>query len=316
MNRDLISVIVPVYNIKDYVGECIDSIITQTYKNIEIIVVDDGSTDGSGELCEAFLNKDRRIIVYHKKNGGLSSARNYGIDRATGQFLIFVDGDDTINPTLCEELHSAVISTRADIGICRSYKEKMYNNEGDGKINIYSPQGALVEMFSEKSFNVSACGKIYKYELFNSIRFPEGLLYEDLATTYRLIDESKRIVALSRNLYYYRTRNGSIMKTEFNDKKAVFLDISEKMIKYISEKYPMAVANAINRTVRYCISFEREIALSGGDHWMYAERLRSFISANILRYTRSNYKLSSKIFGMIIVINLRFALKMCSFICG
>lgn len=307
MDNEMISVIVPVYNIRAYIKECIDSIICQTYRNLEIILVDDGSTDGCGEICDRYEKADARVRVVHKQNGGLSSARNCGISLSKGKYLLFVDGDDKIDVKMCEILIHILRIYHADISICRSYKNELAKNHRKHIIVRLTPEKALSEMLKERSFNVSAWGKLYKRELFETVRFPDSMLFEDLAVTYRLLDLSHSAVYTSEQLYYYRVRNGSIMNSTFSESKMVFLDISEEMIRFLAVHYPKALTAAYNRTTRYCISFIRDIAVSSGDYHDYACRLRNFIKKHIMMYLRSDYKISSKVYGLAIAVNLTVA---------
>lgn len=218
----LISIIVPVYNVEKYLEECIDSILNQTYKNLEIILVDDGSTDKSGIICEDYAKIDSRIKVIHKKNGGLSDARNVGIDKALGEFIIFVDSDDYIDKDMCQILINYVCEYNVDIVSCNFKKVFDNNIEEDNityfkeKIKILTKEEVLKEYFLTLAPEIFATwNKLYKKSLFftdEKIRFPVNRLHEDIATTYRLYAESKKVILLNELLYNYRQRNNSIMK--------------------------------------------------------------------------------------------------------
>ena len=223
-NNELISIIVPVYNVEKYLKRCISSIIEQTYKNIEIILVDDGSTDKSLEICKKYSKTDKRINVYHKKNGGLSSARNYGIKKSKGNYIIFVDSDDYINNFFVEKLYMCLINEQADISCCYfetfSSKDPTYNieNKKNIKIDVFDSKQAIINMMYDKGINNSASCKIYKKELFKKISYPLNMYFEDLATTYKVFDISKKIVLYRCPLYYYYQRSESILH-QINDKK-------------------------------------------------------------------------------------------------
>lgn len=206
-----ISVIVPVYNVEKYICRCVDSILMQTCTEYELILVDDGSPDRSGEICEEYARKDSRIIVIHKENGGLSSARNAGIDKARGEYLCFVDGDDVIHPDTLKILLRALKNNDADIAIgnfgrfyddTELYFEMIKKSE---EMKRYSGVQILEKLYDKKSAAryVSACGKLIRRTLFENIRFPEGRLFEDEFTTYLLYYKSKKITVLEEQLYYY-----------------------------------------------------------------------------------------------------------------
>ena len=188
-----ISVIIPVYNIENFLEKCINSIISQSYSNIEIILIDDGSTDRSSEICDYYASNDRRIKVVHKKNKGLSSARNIGLDIATGTLISFVDGDDYIHRMMLENLYKHKINHMADIVTCNylnvyKYSKPIIQNNNNMPLaeSVYSTEEALEDLLYEKNTTNTACAKLYDAKLFNNIRYPIGFKYEDLATTYKL----------------------------------------------------------------------------------------------------------------------------------
>ena len=179
-----ISIIVPVYNVEKYLKKCIDSIINQTYKNIEIILVDDGSKDSSGRICDEYIEKDKRIVTIHKKNGGLSDARNEGIKKATGKYLSFIDSDDYIEENMIGNLYKSIIENDSDISTCAkiieySNKKIIKNNKSNFCINNNE---AMKRMLTFDEIDTSACDKLFKKDLFLNIKFPVGRYYEDIIT--------------------------------------------------------------------------------------------------------------------------------------
>lgn len=303
---DTISIIVPVYNIEAYIADCIESIILQTYKELEIILVDDGSTDKCYEICRTYEEKDNRIKVFKKKNGGLSSARNYGMKCAKGAFYMFVDGDDKIEPKLCEILLKLMHDYQADITICDLYQDRIEKKAE--KIAIFKPEKAIEEMLKEKSFNTSACGKLYKKEVFQNVMYPEGKLYEDLGTTYLLFHHAKKIVYFNHHLYYYRVRSNSIMNVSFHHKKMDLIGISIQQLRFLQTYYPKLVPLGRNRMTRYCISFLKELT-NEENYEDCVKILKYYVRRGILPYLFSNYKLSSKLFGLIACCNFNAACK-------
>lgn len=216
----VISVIVSIYNVQAYVEKSVHSIQNQTYKNLEIILVDDGSTDNSGNICDEFANDDARIKVIHKVNGGLSSARNEGIKVATGEYIAFVDGDDWIDEDMYEGMLSAIVKHDADIAIC-NYKEiskKGIRDTSSDDIVVFEGRETL-KVFIEEDVNYqiqnAAWNKLYKRSLMGELRFPEGKLFEDIVYTTKLLAGSKRAVYVNKAYYnYIFDRSDSIMNSK------------------------------------------------------------------------------------------------------
>ncbi|WP_321826999.1 glycosyltransferase [Maribacter dokdonensis] len=216
-NLPLVSIIVPIYNVESYLPKCLNSIISQSYTKLEIILVNDGSTDGCLTICNNYKEKDARIIVIDKENGGLSDARNKGIDFANGEYLSFVDSDDYIHPKMIETMAQMTISEEADIVICGHYK--VYDSEtteairGDGSIYVYKKEEALKKILEDVDINSFAWDKIYKKELFLNLRYPVGRIFEDTAFTYKVFEKAKKIVQLNNPFYYYLMRENSLSNT-------------------------------------------------------------------------------------------------------
>lgn len=215
MNKPLISVIVPCYNVEQYLPRCVNSILDQTYSNLEIWLVDDGSPDNCGSLCDDYAKKDNRIRVIHKPNGGLSDARNVAIDQATGEWITFVDSDDYIAKDYVETLYSLVVKYDCEVSV--AWFSIFYEGQ-DPKTPSHpcieekmEPMSAVEQMFYQEKFDTSAWAKLYHRKLFEKgIRYPKGLLYEDLPTTYLLMLESKGVAFTNKVIYYYLLRASSI----------------------------------------------------------------------------------------------------------
>jgi len=235
----LISIIVPVYNVENYLAECLDSIINQSYSNFELIVVNDGSTDLSGVICDSYLKKDSRIKVIHKSNGGLSSARNAGLEEVTGDFIGFVDSDDVIDKDMYLNLSKFLNKNEVSVLIGRlkkfnSSKSYFSNNEFDFDGDLINGD-KLIELLLLRKIDASVCSKLFKAELFFSIRFPEGKLNEDFAIIYRIFSSVKFGVLLNDCIYNYRVREDSITNSNNNSfYEDSFLN-SILMIDYIRE---------------------------------------------------------------------------------
>ncbi|MBQ6223088.1 MAG: glycosyltransferase [Solobacterium sp.] len=208
----LISIIIPVYNVENYLAECLDSVLSQTYDQIEILTVDDGSTDTSLSILHSYARKDKRIKILRKTNGGLSDARNYGMKYAKGEYWFFPDSDDLIEKTAVEDLYEAIRSTNSDIAVC----DMTYFYE-DGHTSVSSGGNFTCTSIQEDpsliTINNSACNKLYKASLFEDLQFPFGRYYEDLATVPILLYKAQKVVKVNKALYHYRQRSGSIAHT-------------------------------------------------------------------------------------------------------
>lgn len=238
--QPLITVAVAVYNIEKYVGKCIDSIISQKYRNLEIILVNDGSTDKSGLVCDEYAKKDKRIAVIHQKNGGLSSARNAGIKAAKGEYIAFVDGDDYVDENYISALYDAITEKKADIAIAGHtiiYPNKSIEKKSSESL-LLAPEDALREILYDRNIDISSWGKLYKRELFANISFPDGQLFEDSATTYKLFIAAKQIVVIPESHYSYFIREGSITNAGFSKKKLDLLKSTKDMADDIVALYP------------------------------------------------------------------------------
>lgn len=216
-----ISVIVPIYNVEPYIQNSINSIRKQSYHNLEIILIDDGSTDRSGIMADEYAKEDERIQVIHKKNGGLSDARNRGIEQATGDYICFVDSDDTIHHDYIDTMVKLVKEYQCDIVQCAFMRTGETTVEStpvtDATVQIYSNLEMLDNIYSAISVEtIVAWNKLYKRELFDTIRFPLNMLHEDEATTYQVIFKAEKIVRTSAVLYFYYQNNTGIMNSAYN----------------------------------------------------------------------------------------------------
>ena len=230
MKNDLISIIIPVYKVEKYLEKCIESVLKQTYTNLQIILVDDGSPDNCGKICDEYAKKDSRIEVIHKINGGLSDARNVGINRANGRYIGFVDSDDYIKEDMYEKLINLIKEYDADISICNLYDvidgNECIRNKDNG-IHEYSRIDILKEILLDKNIQSYAWNKLYKKELFDEIKYPIGKKYEDIGTTFYLFEKCNKIVVTSEPEYYYLKRADSLVN---NVTESTILDYTEIII--------------------------------------------------------------------------------------
>lgn len=229
---ELISVIVPVFNVENFLSKCIESIISQTYDNLEIILVDDGSTDMSSQICDEYKVKDNRVRVVHKENGGLSDARNTGVKIATGNYIGFVDGDDYIEADMYEKLFEAIQEYKAEISICgRMYisdigSKELFTND---RIVVFSKYEALKHYLINDLIDPSVCDKLFAKRIFQNIEFPVGKLHEDLFVMYKIINAVDSIVHVGTPKYNYILRNGSITKSKFSVRNFDYIDAKSEM---------------------------------------------------------------------------------------
>ena len=224
MNLPLVSIIVPCYNVESYLQRCVESLVAQTYKNVEIILVDDGSTDSTSRLCDKYSECNSNIIVKHQENQGLSEARNTGIQMANGEFLTFIDSDDFVSADYVEHLYDILKKNNADVSVSQfslfyddSVVKKM--DASKCKTQVLRPHDAVKKMFYQELFDTTACAKLYKSSLFSDIKYPSNLLFEDLATTYKLLLKANIIVVSNYSSYYYYMRSNSIEGSTFSIRK-------------------------------------------------------------------------------------------------
>lgn len=303
-----ISIIVPVYNVARYLRSCLESIINQQFCDIEIILVDDGSKDISGNICDEYAKRDKRIKVIHKKNEGLSEARNEGIKIATSEYIGFVDSDDKIDLDFYFKLYKSLKEGESDIavaGIQHFSDDKMLNLRTVEKAGVYSKEEAMRELLFSQHISNSVCNKLFKRELFGEISFPVGKLYEDEYVTYKVFDKANKVSIIKNTCYYYRYNNESITHSEFSEREFDRIYASLDKIKFCKEKYPQLKKYARCYLVYDCIS-----ALSKMKYYkkMYNQVILNNIRGNLFCYLRGDNSIFSKLFATVASISPRFAL--------
>jgi glycosyltransferase involved in cell wall biosynthesis len=235
-----ISIIVPVYNVEDYLEDCLNSILVQSFQNFEVILVNDGSTDRSGSICDDYAKKDDRIKVVHQEYQGVSSARNVGIANAEGEFIGFVDSDDRIDIHMYKTLYELCKETGSHISICKLGREidgKLINEESQEFIKEMDKEDGLRELFRGILFRFSLCNKLFKKSCFKDIVFPEGRIHEDLATTYKLFAAAEKSIYMNYIGYIYVKRQNSILTSKFNEKRLDAFVAWCEIISFITNKY-------------------------------------------------------------------------------
>lgn len=275
----LISVIVPVYRVEPYLRRCVDSILEQTYHNLEVILVDDGSPDACGSICDEYAEKDCRVRVIHKANGGLSDARNAGLAIMTGQYVAFVDSDDWIGPGMYETLMGLLRQFDADMAVCSVADEL---DQGDRiqtvKTSDYGPspfsEGNVDAMRRYFHGSWAAWDKLYRAELFAGIRYPVGEINEDEAIVLRLLDKCRKIAYTNEVFYHYIRRQDSITTSVFSVRQMAWPRHCRENLGYIQEHHPELELDAAARYRGSILWALREIALSRDDFEAETRQLR------------------------------------------
>ena len=259
-----ISIIIPVYGVEDCLEKCLDSVINQTYKNLEIILIDDGSKDNCPKICDEYAKKDNRIKVIHKENGGISDTRNVGLDAATGDYIGFVDSDDYIKEDMFEVMCDLIETYNADMSIVSFFeirKGKIIDARDSGDLFVMTKEEAIKEILKDTKIQSYPWNKLYKKELFDGVRYPVGKNFEDIATTLLLFEKSNRVVLKEQPEYYYVRRNESITENRSYKSYKDYIEVALNKYLYLFNKYPYDVEieeyNAYNFIINmiwfYCV---------------------------------------------------------------
>ncbi len=288
MAKPLISVILPIYNIEQYLPRCMESLEKQTYPNMEILMVDDGATDGCSALCDAYAAKDSRIIALHKENGGLSDARNYGIEHATGEYITCIDPDDYVDDDYVEYLYNLIDKYGTGMAICQ---HRVHYDNGDVKELGVDPDGqgvldealtchdAIKRMCYHDVIDTSAWAKIYKRELFESVQYPKGKIFEDIGTTYALMLQCDTIAVGYESKYNYMFHMNSIVNGSFSPRKFDMLEMTDKMGKEVLKVFP-DLKQAVRRRRVYARFSTLNQMLGTEEYPKERERIIRFIMKN------------------------------------
>ncbi len=276
--QPLISVVVPIYNVEKYIHKCVNSIINQTYKNLEIILVDDGSPDNCPKICAEYEKKDSRIKVVHKENGGLSDARNAGMKIATGEYISFIDSDDYISKDFIEILYSNLTDENSDIIECDIIRfnenEEPIISNGDFDCKSYDTETSLSMLIAEKEFHQYVWNKLYKRSVIQDIYFEKGKLNEDEFWTYQIFGNAKTISKLDKPMYFYLQRSGSIMGNSYNIRRLDALEAKSNRQKYIDNYFPNLSSQAKIELFGSCIfDCQSTMRFLNGDDKKKAKRI-------------------------------------------
>ena len=260
---DLISIIVPVYNVEKYLDQCIESIINQTYKELEIFLIEDGSPDNCGSICDSWAKKDDRIKVFHVDNGGSARARNIGLLHAKGKYVGFVDADDFLMPSMYEILYKLAINSSAEITECGYYKvtsDVMHNslNNLEGKtIRTFNTAEALLENVRDTVVQQVVWNKLYLKRIIGNTFFTEGKYIDDEFWTYKIIGSAKKIVSTTEKLYCYRQQEASMMHQSFSLRRMDALEAKLQRLKYLEQRFPSIVSEAKCNLYFTCIYLQQ-----------------------------------------------------------
>ncbi len=284
-----ISIIVPVYNVEKYLEKCVDSILKQTFTDFELILVDDGSPDNSGAICDQYAEKDARVKVIHKENGGLSSARNAGIDVARGKYLGFIDSDDYIAEDMYALLYNNIVKEEADMSICGIYD--VYKDKEPKILSKFRKVCTKTEtmklILDANIISVHAVNKLYKRELFNSIRYPVGTITEDAAIILDIVNQCKKIIVESTQKYFYFHRENSISSKNFSKKDLQTITVWNKNERWILDNIPSLYTEVHTRVCWANFIVLDKIVNANAENKVSE-------TGRIVRYLRSNYKFIMK----------------------
>lgn len=265
--NSLISIVVPIYNVEQYLPRCIDSIINQTYKNLEIILVDDGSPDNCPKICDEYAKQDSRIKVIHKENGGLSDARNAGMKVATGEYILFIDSDDRIKSEMIEDMYNRMIQDNSDLvssGVIWVDEDGAEIRNATVSENcVLNTEQAMKELIYDGKLKQHVWNKLYKADMIKNVPFEKGKYHEDVFWSYQVIGEAKRISIEKNSYYFYVQRSESIMGEKYSAKRLDALDAMKLRCEYMKNKFPKLYNNALEIYIGSCM-YHLQLALSIG----------------------------------------------------
>lgn len=314
--KPLVSIIVPVYNSADYIGRCLDSIVAQTYENLEILIIDDGSKDSSFLICNRYAEQDKRIKVFKQKNAGAGPARNYGIKLSKGKYLAFVDSDDYIKKDMIEHLVSLSEENNADISVCGlivlSEKESpVPSDNSTTKIDFYGPKEAISKCFMDYQFNNFLGNKLFKKELFKEIKIPIGV-FEDMAVMYKLIALSRNIVRSYEKKYFYIQHDNSSINSKEADEERIeyYFFLIDEIISFCKKRNFLTAAENINNESAYMAVYElKRLYKEKKGNSIVADRLYSRTVNNLNGFFKSSKPFYKKMFMFLFCVSFKLLVK-------
>ena len=312
MKKQKISIIVPVYNVDKYLKKSLDSLINQTYKNIEIILIDDGSTYNRGKICDEYKKIDKRIKVIHQENKGLSGARNTGLKNKTGDYITFVDSDDYVEKDYIEFLYKLIKEDDYDISAC-NFSKIIDNKKEENKINnkyILNSEETLYKLFDVKdNFTQSAWAELYKKELFNNNYFPEDEIYEDIETIGNILLSVNKVIYSTISKYNYYIRLGSLSYSDYSIKELDRINHSKELVNKAIKKYPRLKNIAITFYISNLIAVCNKQLFSGMYKTKEIGYTKKIILKNLNIFINKNFSLTKKIQILLFLINTKIYLK-------
>lgn len=296
--KELVSIIVPIFNVEKYLRKCIDSIINQTYDNLEIILVDDGSPDQSGKICDEYAAKDRRIKVIHKENEGVSEARNIGIKLSSGEFILFVDSDDYIEAHTIEIMIAIAKQRKADIVMAdiifvdefdQEIKESEKNKTKDEeKKFIEYTKDQAIDRFVRDDWG--PWNKLYRASIHKNIYFPKGKIHEDEAIMFQILDNCNKMIKINNKLYYYRKRMNSTTSAGYSLKKMDWLEAWEENVLFLEKNYPQVENKAIDKLVMVALyNLDNLLKRNDNDDKIYIQEIISILNRYIKKILFNPY---------------------------
>lgn len=283
-----ISIIVPVFNVENYLEDCINSILEQTFEQFEVILINDGSSDQSGIICDRYAKVDSRIKVIHKEYGGVSSARNMGVQAAQGEYIGFVDGDDRIDKDMYKTLLTLCEDTDSEIAVCKLGREidgQLINDSNEEFVKEMNNTEAMKELFKGVLYRFSLCNKLFKKSCFKNVEFPEGRIHEDLSTTYKLFAQAKKSIYTNYIGYIYVKRSNSILTSTFNEKRLDAFIGWEEILQFMNSNYPELSREIMTGFVYNCIDNVYYIL-----NQVESEETKKKYIINIQTYINRHYK--------------------------
>ena len=312
----LVTLIIPVFNVSNYLPRLLDSVLSQTHRELEIILVDDGSTDSSGNICDNYASKDSRIKVLHRSNSGVADARNVALDIATGKYIVFADGDDYLDPDYVKYLLNLCTNNDADIACCA------WSTDENGKISkctfrknepgIYKGNHeAMRALLTTRLMSSSVWGKIFKRKLFDEVRFPKGSnYYEDDATMYRIVSQAESAAVGGESKYFYTLRDDSMIHRSFNDNNFKMIEVFEERCAFIGKNYPELSVYArsdILMSVNHCVVKMCDDRLFGHPA---IKKLKPYYKRYEKDYLKGISYFPAKLFSIVAFISIRLAMRL------
>lgn len=314
--NELISVIVPVYNVEKYLRKAVQSIQNQTYKHLEIMLINDGSTDSSGNICDELANSDSRIVVIHKKNGGVSTARNEAQKLAKGNYVIYVDSDDYIHEEMIQSLYEQLIAENADVSSCsvmNVYQNSQTPQCSDENLYfVYNQEEFLREYLIGQRVQGTLGNKLIRKEITDQLEFPVGKIYEDAYYHLQLVQVAKKYVVHTKPYYYYYHRNQSLTTNPYHERDLVYLDVYQKFYDLVQQQYPRIINEAFFRlSYAYFYIFDKMLLESDFEKINQFKLVRDYLKKNAIQIAKNTiFQKGRRIAALALKINVHLYRKL------